>query len=201
MRYFFSVSFIVFAFALIAQNKLTSPETYFKNYGIQYTPEYKVNEYLNYLSQYSDKLDIVQYGVTTEDRPLQLLYISSPSNLKNIDFIRHTNLYNIGLNPTKPDQLIDKAIVWLSFGVHGNEAGASESVPNIVFELIQSDKKEIQGWLENSVIIIDPNLNPDGNSRYTHWINRISGKLLHPDHSDERGNTNHGQQAGTIITF
>ncbi|MBK9257999.1 MAG: hypothetical protein IPM42_21315 [Saprospiraceae bacterium] len=184
MRYFFSLSFIVFAFALTAQNKLTSPETFFKNYGIQYTPEYKVNEYLNYLSQNSDKLDIVQYGLTTEDRPLQLLYISSPSNLQNIELIRNTNLYNIGLNPTKPEQLIDKAIVWMSFGVHGNEAGASESVPNIVYELLQSDKKDIQGWLENSVIIIDPNLNPDGNSRYTHWINRISGKMLHPDHSD-----------------
>jgi hypothetical protein len=177
-------AFIVLFSNLQAQSTLPSPQSFLRLYGEQYSPEYRVSEYLNLLSKSSDRILIRPYGESWEGRKLQLLIISSPENIRTLDDIRLTNLYNIGLETHSPANPVSKAIVWLSFGVHGNEAGASESVPEIVYRLLNDTDPEIKEWLRNTVVIIDPNLNPDGNSRYTHWINGISGKRPHPSISD-----------------
>jgi hypothetical protein len=63
----------------------------------------------------------------------------------------------------------EKAIVWLSYNVHGNEASSTEAAMATVYELIT--KK--QAWLENTVVIIDPCVNPDGRDRYANWFNQV----------------------------
>jgi hypothetical protein len=96
-------------------------------------------------------------------------YISSEENLKNIETIRENNLKNAGIlegNPTA-NQV---AIVWLSYNVHGNEASSTEASMKTLYTLLTQK----QDWLKNTLIIIDPCINPDGRDRYVNWFNETS---------------------------
>ena len=49
-----------------------------------------------------------------------------------------------------------KAIVWLSYNVHGNETSSSEAAMHSLYELVTSKV----GWLNDVVVIMDPMLTP-----------------------------------------
>ena len=181
MKRFLSFAFTLITFSVFAQ--LKSPEQLLPtDYGVQFTPHHEVADYIQYVADNSDRVQLMEYGRTNEDRPLLLAYISSPENLVNIEDIRKKHLASVGAIEGETGN--DKAIVWLSFGVHGNEAGASESSMNTIYNLGDPANAKTGKWLENTVIIFDPSLNPDGYSRYTHWLRGISGKHAHPGHND-----------------
>lgn len=161
----FLCSFISFA------QQLQSPSK-FLGYplGSKFTRHHQIVEYFNYLAKNSNQLILAPYGKTNEGRRLNIAYISSASNLQNIERIRKQHLSNTGIeNDTK---LNDKAVVWLSYNVHGNEASSSEAAMLTAYELLT--KK--QAWLQNSVVILDPCVNPDGRDRYVNWYNQVANK-------------------------
>ena len=102
---------------------------------------------------------IIPYGKTNEGRDLEIVVISSAYNIKHLDSLVHIHQNSI--------EKENKAIVWLSFNVHGNEASCSEAAINTAYELLK--QKEV---LENTIVIIDPCLNPDGRDRYVNWYNQ-----------------------------
>ncbi|MBV1923947.1 MAG: zinc carboxypeptidase, partial [Flavobacteriaceae bacterium] len=114
-----------------------------------------------------DRVTYDAYGKTNERRPLTYAIVSSVENMKNIETIRTDNLKNIGLENGSAQP--ETAIVWLSYNVHGNEASSTEASMVTLYELIT--KK--QAWLENTVVIIDPCINPDGRDRYANWYNQV----------------------------
>ena len=54
--------------------------------------------------------------------------------------------------------------------MHGNEASSTEAAMKTLYELITQK----QAWLENTVVIIDPCINPDGRDRYANWYNQVA---------------------------
>ncbi|MEJ7661294.1 MAG: M14 family zinc carboxypeptidase [Hymenobacter sp.] len=38
----------------------------------------------------------------------------------------------------------------------------------------------MQGWLKNTVIVVDPCVNPDGHDRYVNWYNRVRNQAPNP---------------------
>ncbi len=168
----------------VGAQTLKSPKAFLGDeYGIQFTPHHRLVDYIEYVSAASDRVSIEPYGHTGEGRPLFLVFISSVKNQENLEAIRSTNLYNAGLIDQAPKNKMEKAIVWLSYSVHGNEAGGSESSMNVLYELAKGGEG-IDSWLEETVVIMDPSLNPDGYSRYSHWVRGVSGKRTHPELTD-----------------
>lgn len=163
------------------QQQLLSPSAYFSHYGKQHSFHHQVIEYVKYVDVNSDMVTMIKTGETNQGRPLHLIFVSTPENLSNLEDIRKTNLYNTGLNTEKPNRINEKAIVWCSFGVHGNEAGTTESVPNILYQLVSGDNPQTKTWLKDAVVIIDPSLNPDGYDRYVHFLKSVSGQYIHPE--------------------
>lgn len=177
---FFVLSFLFGSLS----GQLQSPQEFLEGqYGLQFTPHHKLVAYAKHVSENSNRVMYYEYGKTEENRPLVLLYISNPENLNNIEDIRNTNLANAGFE-VEEHKTSKKSIVWLSFGVHGNEAGASESSMNVMYNLADESNKITGSYLEKSLIILDPCINPDGYSRYTHWVRGISGANLHPGLND-----------------
>lgn len=170
---------LIFPLLLSGQNLVSPIEFLGETYGKEFTAHHQLVAYFQEVDKASDQVILEQYGETNEGRPLYLAYVSTQSNLEQIDLIRKTNLFNAGLISEKPEQLIEKSIVWLSYSVHGNEAGGSEASMNVIYELLKDDTK--QDWLEETIVIIDPSLNPDGYERYTHWHRGISGDRTHPE--------------------
>ena len=55
--------------------------------GFQHTRHDLIVSYLNYLSNNSEKAELIQYGKTHEGRNLVILTVSSEDNLKNLQQI------------------------------------------------------------------------------------------------------------------
>ncbi|KGO91230.1 M14 family metallopeptidase [Flavobacterium subsaxonicum] len=182
MKKLFSVFILLLSLTLQAQ--LKSPAEFLPNYGKQVTYYYQLESYFAQLVQNSDYIQHKPYGQTSEGRGLNTYYISTPQNLKDLENIRQNHLYQAGLSDSKPAATSDKAIIWLSFNVHGNEPAAAESAMNVAFELINPDNAATKEWLQNTIVIIDPCLNPDGFSRYGNWLRTVSGKDTHPGLND-----------------
>ena len=181
---------LFFAQSLFSQNALQSPDEFFPHKrGEQFTPHYQLNDYFEHLAaNATTTMRLEKYGKTNEGRPLQIAIFSSPENIARLEQIRLNNLRLTGLADGQPDLSTPVAIIWLSMSVHGNEPSGSECSPILAYRLAAQTDPEIREWLKNTVVVIDPSLNPDGYDRYSHW-NRMASNLLinaNPDSREHR---------------
>ncbi len=168
MKYFFSSLFFLLLFNFgIGQNIKSPSEFLGYEIGTQFTRHADVVSYFKHIAENSAMVTYDTYGKTNERRLLTYAVVSSEANMRNMENIRANNLKQIGLAEGSADP--DVAIVWLSYNVHGNEASSTEAAMQTLYELITQK----QSWLQNTVVIIDPNLNPDGRDRYVNWYNQV----------------------------
>lgn len=197
-RIYFFVPLLFLNFHLSAQ--LPSPDAFLGyELGTQYTPHHKIADYFykaNALMPQVMRLE--KYGETNEGKDLLLATISSPENVSRLEEIRMNNLRLTGLLNDKPADMNAPVIVWLSYNVHGNEPSSSEVAMKTLYELLHPSDVQIAEWLKNTVVIIDPCLNPDGRDRYVNWITQTLGKYADAnpysrEHSEPwpGGRTNH----------
>lgn len=175
---------IVINGALAAQTGLKAPDEYFPHKrGEQFTPHHMLNAYFEYLAANApNTMRLEKYGKTNEDRPLQIAIFASPENMARLEQIRQNNLRLTGLTDGKAADITSPvAIVWLSMSVHGNEPSGSECSPILAHRLATQTDAQTREWLKNTVVIIDPSLNPDGYDRYTHWYRMASNVLKNPN--------------------
>jgi hypothetical protein len=162
--------------------QLKYPADYFGHEsGSRFTHHHEVAGYFRMLDGSSDLLTLIPYGTTIENRPLFIVIISSDKNLRDIEKIRNKNLSLAGLEPDNSPGIQNKVIVWLSFNVHGDEASSTEAAMETAWQLIGSPEEGQNNWLENTIVIIDPCLNPDGRERYISWYEQIAGDDYNPD--------------------
>ncbi len=181
-----------------AQTEVQSPSDFLGyELGSQWTPHYKVLDYFQHVADRSSMVEAEQYGSTNEGRELLLAYVSDEQNMSRLEAIRTNNLKRTGLMEGTPGS-DSTAIVWLSYNVHGNETSSSEAAMKTIYELVRPDNAETKTWLRNTVVIMDPMLNPDGRDRYVHWYKETVGDTFNA-HGEARehhepwpgGRTNH----------
>jgi hypothetical protein len=180
-------------------NSILSPEEFLGyEIGFQHTRHDQIVSYLTYLSSVSDKADLINYGKTHEGRNLVILTISSKNNLNRLGEIQKEHLKNTipGVTVTSNEDL--PIIINLGYGVHGNEPSSSEAALLTAYTLVSSKSKKIEKFRQNSVVFIDPTINPDGRDRHTQWANQNKSINLVADEYDSehneawpRGRTNH----------
>ncbi|MVT09234.1 zinc carboxypeptidase [Chitinophaga sp. ysch24] len=146
--------------------------------GTQFTPWYKVLEYFRAVAAVTPNMQLKQYGTTYEGRPLMLATITSPENFNKLEQVRQHNLQLASGNGKA--EAGDPVIVWLSYNVHGNEAVSTEAAMATVYRLADKNNSIEQQWLKNTVVIIDPCLNPDGRERYVNFFNQVHTKVTDP---------------------
>lgn len=164
---------IFFASISMHSQSIKSPSEFLGyDLGTQFSRHHQVVDYFKYVSeQLPDQIKLEKYGETNERRPLYVAYISSKENIANLETIRENNLKNTGiLNGESANN--NTAIVWLSYNVHGNEASSTEASMNTLYRVLT----EKQAWLSNTLIILDPCINPDGRDRYANWFNETASK-------------------------
>jgi hypothetical protein len=162
----------------ISSTNIQSPSDFLGyELGTQWTPHYKVMDYVQYLADQSEMVTAFDYGTTYEGRELVYMVVSSEDNQKSIDEIRMNNLKRIGLEAGEATDLA-KPIVWLSYNVHGNETSSSEAALYTMHALVT----QYAEWLDDVVVIIDPMINPDGRDRYVYWNKTATGAQFNPNH-------------------
>ena len=151
--------------------------------GAQFTPHADMLRYVAHVVAHTPgRMKLVTYGKTYENRPLEVVQIASAENFGRLDEVRRNNLRLAGLE-AGPAQRQLPAVCWLSYNVHGNEAVSSEAVMQVLYDLANPQDQQMQDWLKNTVVIIDPCVNPDGRDRYASWFNRVrsQGTNAEPD--------------------
>ena len=163
---------------LTAQTTTQSPEEFlnFKK-GERFLRHHQVISYYEYIArQYPNQVKMIPYGSTNEGRPLMVAVIASPENFTQLEEIRSNNLKSIGLMEGKPTKK-QPAIAWLSYNVHGNESCSSNTAPFTIYELLNAANSRSKAILANTVVILDPCVNPDGYDRYVNFFNQKVGGI------------------------
>lgn len=197
------LSFLLCLFSLTVLAQLKSPQEFLGyKIGTRYTPHWRIVSYFQYVAQkVPGRVKLQQYGETNEHRPLYLTFIASEENLSNLENIRQNNLRlaNLARDKAMPQENAP-AIVWLSYNVHGNETSSSEASMLTLYDLVSGKDARTSEWLKNTVVIIDPCINPDGRDRYVNWFNSIVGDQYNP-RLDAREHQNPGPAAVPITTI
>ncbi|MFD1258434.1 M14 family metallopeptidase [Mucilaginibacter terrae] len=145
--------------------------------GSQYTYHYRIAEYFKYVAQSSKQVKLLPYGTTNEGRPLMVAFVGTEENIARLEDIRQHNLYLAGLSTGMATLTNVPAIVWLSYNVHGNEPSSSEAAMQTLYDMVNPANSRTQPWLKNTLVVIDPCLNPDGRDRYVNFYNQVRGLL------------------------
>ncbi len=173
----FGILLFILPISLFAQ--VMSPEQFLGyKVGTKFTRHHQIVSYFNTIASQSDKVKIIPYGTTNEGRPLFVAAIGSSENIKNLEQIRQ---HNLGLVKGTVQDLNQPGIVWLSYNVHGNEPASSEAAMLTLFALVDPANNQTKEWLKNTVVMIDPCINPDGRDRYVNWYNNAVGTQYNAD--------------------
>ncbi len=130
------------------------------------TPEQALT-YLEALAEAApDRMLLIEYAQSWEERPLVYAVITSTANMARIDAVR-ADLQQLG-NGTAPAQLANVLpVTWLSYGVHGDEISSTDAGLALAYHLLASEgDASVDNILASSVVIIDPSQNPDGRARF-----------------------------------
>ena len=186
------------------KNTIDKPDIFL---GFEYatrvaTPE-QITSALQTWSKQSDRLKVVEYAKTHENRPLHAVFISSPNNLSNLDEINKkiSKLSDArSLSDRAAKSLINElpAVAWVAYSIHGNETSGADAALGVIYHLISSTDQDILDMLDNMIIIIDPLMNPDGRARFAKNLEQYRGTA--PNYDDQSlihtgdwpyGRTNH----------
>lgn len=185
----FFMRYVLFSIALFINisvyGQIQSPDDFLGyQLGSHFTPHYKVADYFRQTASASAKnMKLIEYGKTNEGRPLMVAVVSSPENITKLEQIRSDNLVLATGANNAIDLTQQPAILWLSYNVHGNEANSTETAMKMLYTLVSGINKPANEWLKNTVVVIDPCLNPDGRDRYVNYFNSVVGKTPNSDPS------------------
>jgi hypothetical protein len=165
--------------------------------GSHYTRHDRIVAYFRELERTSNRVHVRSIGKTYEEREQVIVTFTSPDNYGKLEQIRQEHLSLI--DPAKPAiSASAPVVVLLGYSVHGNESSSGEVSLLTGYYLAANKDAETLNWLKESVIFIDPSLNPDGRDRAANWYNSYKSFPSIADGNDKEhqeqwpgGRTNH----------
>ncbi len=168
--------------AVLAQSDIaTFAEITGHDFGERITVHHQMESYLRYLAAHSDRVAIVEQGESWEGRELLLAIVTSPANHARLDTIQE-NAQRLGdprrTSADEAQAIIEgqPAILYLGGSIHGFELSGSEGVLKLLEHLATRDDAATLAALDNTVVLLDPMINPDGRDAFAHRNHRSIGR-------------------------
>ncbi len=159
-----------------------SPEEF---YGFQMGADRKLARWdriVDYFWQLDElpTVNVRELGKTTEGHPFLLAAISSSKNIANLEKIREQSwalAHPKKLSERSLRKILreGKAVVSMTMSVHASEIGGTQLSSELAYELATSDDPDIVKIRENTVLLLVPSSNPDGNIKVVDWYNEQLG--------------------------
>jgi hypothetical protein len=140
--------------------------------GTRFTTHREMLRYIERVAAASGRVRVDTVSRSFEGRELLLLTVSSTANLGRLDAIR-ADARRIADPRGAPAGAVEAAVqripslVWLAHSVHGGEASGVEAGLALLYQLAAGTDAETRLALDSTVVLIDPNQNPDGRERFT----------------------------------
>ncbi len=155
-------------------------------FGAEITPPEQAIDYLRALEAAApDRVRVVDYATSWEGRPLAYAIIANADTMARLDTIQ-ADIQRLadprGLAADARERLIAStpAVVWLSYGVHGDEISSTDAGLRTAYHLLASrNDVGVDRILDQTIVIIDPTQNPDGRARFLNSFTAARG--LQPD--------------------
>ena len=164
--------------AATAQEPLTPAEVL----GFEPGDDYQLalwDEQLSYYEQLasaSPRVELEQIGESVLGKPLIVLFISSEENLRNRDQIRATAERLARARPPAEEAIElardGKAVVWIDAGLHATEVAPTQMAPLLAHRVATEDSAEMDHIRSEVLLILMPNMNPDGLDIVASWYRR-----------------------------
>ena len=158
----------------------------------------KLSEYMRTLAKASDRITIENRGTTFEGRPLLLLTITSPSNQNRIDELQRQHMQLVQSSDSSLNTSSMPIVVYQGLSIHGNESSGANAGLLAAYYLAAAQGPKVDELLQNTIILLDPIMNPDGLQRFAYWANTNKSININPDPQDREyseiwpgGRTNH----------
>ena len=140
----------------------------------------EITNYFRAVADASDRVDLVEFGETTEGQRFVAAVVSAPENLARLDEIRAANLALADprrIDPEAATALVagQKAIVAIGASIHAEEIGATQTANELLHELATSEDPAWLTVLRETVVLVLPSLNPDGHRIVMDWYDRTRG--------------------------
>lgn len=140
----------------------------------------EVSDYFRKLDAASDRMKLFEIGKTAEGRTMLLTVISSEENLKRLDrykeIARKLALAK-GLQGDEAWALAKegKVVVWIDFGLHSTERAHAQTAPMFAYKVVTEESDEMRFIRENVLLVLIPNINPDGTALVVDWYEKVKG--------------------------
>jgi hypothetical protein len=142
-------------------------------------------KYLEALAAASPRLKLFDYAQSWEGRKLVYAVVGSEASMKRLEEIR-ASMQRLADPRRTPEPEARKlmaglpAVVWLAYGVHGNELSSPEAALLTAYHLLAArNDKMTDEILAGTLVILVPTQNPDGRDRFVHHFEQSLG--LEPD--------------------
>ncbi|MCS7041256.1 MAG: M14 family zinc carboxypeptidase [Bryobacteraceae bacterium] len=139
----------------------------------------QIVSYFQKLASSSDRIRLVEFGRSSEGRPMYAAFISDAANLRQLDRWRDINR-RLALGQASPEEARrlaaeGRAIVWIDSGLHATEVAPVQHAPHLAWRMITGESEEIRRIRSEVVLIQVPVINPDGLEMVASWYARNVG--------------------------
>jgi Zinc carboxypeptidase len=140
----------------------------------------QISSYFKALSAASDRVQIEVLGKTTLGEEMFMAVISTAENLRNkakYQEIARKLADPRGLSQEQIDTLASegKGIFLLTCNIHSDEIGSSQMAMEWAYKLATTNDPEMLRRLNDTIVLLVPSLNPDGETMITEWYRKYLG--------------------------
>lgn len=174
---------LLYAATTVAQTSPSPKQHFGFNIGDDYqlATYTQTAAYFEKLAATSDRVKLVDIGLTEEGRHQYMLIISSPENIKHLARYQQISQQLAraeGLSDQQAKALAEegKAVVWIDGGLHATEVVGTHQLIETAWQLLSRNDPETMRILDN-VVILMTHANPDGQELVTNWYMRNADTL------------------------
>ena len=159
------------------------------DFGERITLHHQMVSYLERLAQTSPRVTVTVQGTSWEGRKLMLAVVTAPENHARLEAIRDASVRlsdprSLGAEEARRLIADQPAVVWFGGSIHGFELSGAEGVLKLLEHLVTRDDPATMEVLRNTVVLIDPMLNPDGRDAFATLNHENIGRVPNADPND-----------------
>ncbi|MBL0938912.1 MAG: hypothetical protein IBJ03_08455 [Gemmatimonadaceae bacterium] len=145
--------------------------------GSRFTTHRQMMRYVERVAASTKRVKVDTVSRSFEGRELLLIAVSSERNIARLAEIQRdaqliADPRGKGSSDIQAAIARTPSIVWLAHSVHGGEASGVEAGIALLYQLAAGTDADTRLALDSTLVLIDPNQNPDGRERHTHDIER-----------------------------
>jgi len=141
----------------------------------------QIADYFRRLDEASPRVQVLEIGRSTQNRPILMAIITSPENMARLDRYRE-----IVRRLADPRTIADEAeaegliaegrgIVAITCSIHSTEIVASQMAMELAYRLASDTSPETREILDRVILLLFPSPNPDGIDIVASWYRRTLG--------------------------